>query len=624
MADGGRHHALRYSAFISYSHHDTVFARRLQRQLETYRLPRRVSGIGNVPFEGRRQLRPVFRDREELAAAPDVDEALREAIGQASFLIVVCSANAAGSAWVAREVALFEALHGAHAILAAVAPGSSPEFINPVLHGAAACHESLQPLAADFRQEGDGARLALMKLVAVLAGVRLDDLVQRDAQRRIRAIGFVSLGAFAGMAVMTVMAAVAVSARHAAEHERARGETLIGYMLTDLRRGLKAVGRLDLLDTVNRGVAGYFGGQDLSRMNDTELKQRAKLLQAMGEDDSARGKLDQARVWFEQAKRTTEVRLSARPGDLERTFDDSQSEYWVGYIDWLTGHTKEAEEHFKSYAALVDRLVQAQPDNPRWLAERGYADSNLGMFLMRHALDLAHAEPLFMEALAALRSAAGRQEYDPDMQVQIADGYGWLGDLERLRRNYPRARDYRRRQSGVLDEVLGRDQRNAEARTKMVSVDLGLARIDLESGVYDTALRELADGRALAAGLAKEDPDDVSIRAKVRALDLFRIQAEVSRRPASRAGDTILDEIGDCTKERAVLKSNELAAFCTVIRARRLQQDGETASARAALSLTIVRSAIGDDALTQSWGLDLRTALKEAQGETVSPGEARK
>ena len=36
--------ARRFSAFVSYSHSDEAFARRLHRQLEAYRLPRRLLG----------------------------------------------------------------------------------------------------------------------------------------------------------------------------------------------------------------------------------------------------------------------------------------------------------------------------------------------------------------------------------------------------------------------------------------------------------------------------------------------------------------------------------------------------------------------------------------------------
>ncbi|MEO0320348.1 MAG: hypothetical protein AAF199_05580, partial [Pseudomonadota bacterium] len=59
-----------YRAFISYSHKDSAIAAWLTRKLETWRVPNHfTAGRGPLhPQDNRRPLRPIFRDREELAA----------------------------------------------------------------------------------------------------------------------------------------------------------------------------------------------------------------------------------------------------------------------------------------------------------------------------------------------------------------------------------------------------------------------------------------------------------------------------------------------------------------------------------------------------------------------------
>src|SRR5436190_17002737 len=96
----------RYSAFISYSSVDAKFAAWLHRELESYRLPRRLSQAG------RARLKPLFHDTWELNAHHDLPQALREAIAGSESLIVICSPAARRSEWVGREIELFRSLHG--------------------------------------------------------------------------------------------------------------------------------------------------------------------------------------------------------------------------------------------------------------------------------------------------------------------------------------------------------------------------------------------------------------------------------------------------------------------------------------------------------------------------------
>jgi hypothetical protein len=78
--------ALRYRAFLSYSHRDEVAARRLHRQLEAYRVPRGLQRDG----EGRAilppRLHPVFRDRDELASAARLSTVIEAALDQSEAL----------------------------------------------------------------------------------------------------------------------------------------------------------------------------------------------------------------------------------------------------------------------------------------------------------------------------------------------------------------------------------------------------------------------------------------------------------------------------------------------------------------------------------------------------------
>ena len=219
----------RYRAFISYSHADKRVADWLHRALETYRIPPKLVGtstrVGIVP----RRLTPIFRDRDELSATHDLGGALTAALEESMFLLVICSPASAKSRWVAEEILAFKRLHGEHRVLAVIAAGepghASDECFPPPLRFALGANGELtdeiaHPIAADLREGKDGRQLGKLKLVAGLTGLRLDDVVQREAQRRTRRLVVVASGSAAGMVLAGGLALYANVQRIEADKQR--------------------------------------------------------------------------------------------------------------------------------------------------------------------------------------------------------------------------------------------------------------------------------------------------------------------------------------------------------------------------------------------------------------------
>ena len=526
-------------------------------------------------------------------------------------MIVVCSPQTAGSEWVFREIQLFRSVHGGHAVLAALVEGTGPESLRAVL-GGPSVSPLVEPLAADFSRKGDGERLALLKLVAVLAGVRLDELVQRDAQRRIRNAMIAGSAAFCGMCVMGVLTFALLRAQASTVREQARSGALIEYMLTDIRTRLQGVGRLDLLDAVNQGALAYYASQTLSKLSNNALMQRAELLQAVGADNERRGKLDEASASFVEAKRTTDALLLAAPDDPKRILMAGRSEFYVGMINWRLGVMDEAEAHFRAYLHLAKRLVQVDPDNPDYLVEKGDASANLGMFFMRQSLDLDHAEPLFLETLADFRQAA-LQRNDTDVQMEIADAYGWLGDVERLRGNCEGAYMDRRKFQTTIAALPATDHANADVKTLLVANGLAMARIYLCRGDLDRALGELRARESEAERLAQMDQTDLAAQRQVRILRLFEAKVVMSRLPKSGPGSAVAaPTVGDCTLDGTMLHSEELQTFCRILDARSLLLRGDKAAANRELEGIDFSSVTRRGRLSERWGLDFKDEARQA------------
>lgn len=608
MADAAQPSPLRYSAFISYNSRDQKFAAWLHRELEAYRLPKHLARDVDAPTLRGNRLKPLFHDTWELNAAHDLPGALREAIAQSESLIVVCSPNSANAEWVGREIRLFRELHGDNNIRAALLEGVPETAFHPALltrsDGA-----PMEPLAADFRRGGATRKLAALKLVAALAGVQLDELVQRDGQRRTRQVLAGSVAAVAAIGAISVLSIIAITARQAEEVQRAKSAAVNEVMLTELSPALRRTGRTDVSSIVHQAVLDYY--RDQPDLPPAAQMQRARALHGRGSDEETRGDLDAAGVSYAQAWRITEGLLAKRPRDPERIFLHAQSEFYVGAVAWQKGEAQVARRRFEAYAELAGMLARRDPANLDWLMETAYAESNLGTLALRQAGDAAKAEGHFTRALRTLQTVSAAKPQDPDLKGDLADGYGWLADAQVLRGDLAGAAANREAQRRVLEEMLAADPSNVAARNVLLGNRLATGRLAAARGQFDTALSWFDRGRREAMAVVRNAPDNAEAATQVRAFELFRVRTllgePAGRRPSVQA---LNRELGTC-EGRSGASARELADICTVLRARILGAAGDRRGAERLLA-TVAPSPSGD-AYTRRWGVNLADEARLAR-----------
>ncbi|PZQ59942.1 MAG: hypothetical protein DI570_15280 [Phenylobacterium zucineum] len=567
----------RYRAFVSYSHRDQASGRRIHRWLERYAVPRRLVGRITARGETPKRVAPVFRDREELSAAHDLTSEIRHALANSGALIVVCSPNAKASQWVTREIELFRELHPERPVLAALIAGE-PEaaFPEALTHARSGL---VEPLAADFRREGDGPRLALLKLVAGVLGLGVDELIQRDAQRRLRNVMAVTGAAFAAVLAMALLTTLAVTSRVEAERQRAeadrqrevaerqtlevlrqsdevrrqrgvalaqeaeanlqraeaqrqRGEAedLVEFMLTDLRDRLKGVGRLDVLSAVNDRTLDYYAGQDVPRMPAESQMRYARILLAIGEDELAKGKADSARQKFQRAQQITSSVMSEMPSDPDRIWAQGQTEYWLGYASYHQVYLARGDAgaaaaaakakiatHWSRYTALARALTRSAPNNARYRAELAYAEGNLCTLALRERAGtaLGHCQASLIEMQAASR-LPGRS---PRVDADIVNRQAWLADAFAARGDWASARRERLEQERGLDRLLGADPRNADLTLSWIALQRGLAQVEANLRQPHVAEARIVAAQRVISELIEGDPHNASWRRRREALD---------------------------------------------------------------------------------------------------------
>jgi tetratricopeptide (TPR) repeat protein len=229
-----------------------------------------------------RRLTPIFRDQDELPASGSLGAQLQDALKNSMFLIVICSPASAKSKWVDEEIRQFKILHGCDRVLALIVDGepntppeaSEQECFAPALKFVVApdgelTKELSEPIAADMRLHADGKKLAKLKLISGLTGLRLDDLVQREAARRMRTLVQISLASFLAAVFAVGLAVYADAQRKLAEREAATAQAVSDFLVESFKSANSAqqnpneVSARSILDSGAKRLGTQLEGQPL-------------------------------------------------------------------------------------------------------------------------------------------------------------------------------------------------------------------------------------------------------------------------------------------------------------------------------------------------------------------------
>jgi tetratricopeptide (TPR) repeat protein len=381
-----------------------------------------------------------------------------------------------------------------------------------------------EPIAADLRPQGDGERLAKLKIVAGLTGLKLDDIVQREGQRRTRRLTILATAASILALLMTALTVLAISARNEAEHQRAEADGLVEYMLTDLRSKLEPVGRLEIMDSVGDRALKYYSGQDPGNMDADALGRRARALLLVGEVANLRGNLDTALATYRQAAATTSEQLRRDPQNGQRIFDHAQSVYWVGYVAWQRGDIPTARKYLTQYRDYAARLANLKTGKPEWAAELGHANVNLGVLeigegRMKQALDdFENAEKVWTTRVA---QATDKREYT----YLLAQALAWQADARRKLLQPREALANRTREMGLYKSLLASDPMDSKAKEGLSVALLSMARIQLDAGSPAKALEFGDASQSAIQALQKIDPSNTLWEEMAVKIANFRTEA---------------------------------------------------------------------------------------------------
>jgi tetratricopeptide (TPR) repeat protein len=518
--------ALKYRAFISYSHADTNWAKWLHRALEGFTIDKdlvgRETATGAIP----KALRPVFRDRDDFTAGHTLSDQTLAALDASHALIVICSSESAKSRYVNEEVRLFKSRHPERPVIPLIVGGkpgdAEQECFAPALKfkldaDGQITDEPVELLAADAREEGDGKSLALAKVVAGLLGVSSDDIfrrAQRERRRRqqrwIAGLSVVAL-MLAGLAVWAeINRREAVAQRQEAERNfevaKQGANSLVFDIAQALRdqQGMRTETVRRILGTaeqvIDKLVAKSNGNPGLLNIQVGMLDEIAKTYAVQG--DTAK--------WDEAAQKGLAIveRLAhADPADAQWQRNLFLSYHRIGDVRLAEGNLAEALKFYRDGLAIVDRLVKSDPSNALWQSDLALCYQDVGDVLQAQG-DLAGALKSYRDGLAIRERLAKAEPSSASLQSELSFSYDRIGDVLEAQGDLAGALKSYRDGLAVIERLTETDPGNAGWRRDLSVIHNEVGRMLQAQGKLDEALQSYKDGLTIIDALARSDSNN--------------------------------------------------------------------------------------------------------------------
>lgn len=514
-------HGYKYTAFLSYSHRDNAWARRIHRALERFRiddsLAKRATFIGPDPGS----LRPVFRDREEFSAGKSLDRQTREALEASAFLILLCSPSAAKSDYVNQEVLLFKKLGRGEriipVILDGIPDGGDDECFPPAMRYQVTKTGRLSKkkediIAADVRSSGDGWTLTVAKVVARMIGVGTDEVFaraerERRQSMRVRAIvGVLIAGLATGGAIFAYTS-------HSQRQTLAQIETLVSkYSVVSPAEGATTTSTEQLTDAITAIVTGAARDKRyasaLQSLKDGKVEQAEALLRQLAEETARRADTESKRA----AEAYRRLGAIAGLGDPKRAreayakalqFDpaDSDALYWHGWLSLLAGNLSVAE---KDLNRLLD--ISKQKGDSRGVFR---AQLRLGELVRdRGNLDAALKHQMAANEIAITRAEAKPDDAERERDLSIS--YEKLGDVFYATGDIGKALVYFRKGQEISKRLAENDRKNTHWQRDLAVLLERIGDVLVTQGKFDEALVSYRQSATIRSTLTEVAPGNES------------------------------------------------------------------------------------------------------------------
>jgi len=508
--------AIRYRAFMSYSHRDTAWAKWLHKALENYRIDKDLVGretpAGPVP----KTLRPIFRDREDFSGGSTLTAATVAALDASAAVLVLCSTVSASRPAVNEEVRLFRSRHPVRSVIPVIIDGSPPDNFPPALRyelgadGTITDHP-VTVLGPDLRDSGDGKSLGLAKVIAGVIGIGTDEVFRRAARARKRRNRF--WGALAGVFLVLALAASA-SAVYAWQQLK----TNQAFLNATLKRATEIVDeavkqaekynvpRTATLALLDKAESIFDDMAQYGRPTPELRYRKAWMLIQFARNYEILGDTGKQLARANEAHRLLAELASEKPDEITYQSDLAASYDEVGAVSVTQGNLMEAVKFFRDGLTIRERLAKADPSNSGWQHDLAVSYSKVGTVLATQG-NLTEAVESFRDDLTIRERLAKADPNNASWQRDLAISYGKVGGVLVAQGNLTEALKSFGDSLAIMERLAKADPNNAGWQRGLAISYSKVGDVLEAQGNLTEALKSHRDGLDIMERLAKADPN---------------------------------------------------------------------------------------------------------------------
>lgn len=512
----------KYRAFLSYSHKDTKWAKRLHKSLENFRIAKDLRGretsAGPIP----KSLRPIFRDREDFSAGHSLTDQTIAALNASSYLIVLCSENSAKSAYVNEEVRLFKASGRSEAIIPVIISGEPgneelecfvPSLKYVVDDEGNVSESPAEVIAADVREDRDGWELGFAKIVARLIGLSSDE-VYRRAERERRRKNRIRNAVIASLALLSVTATgVAFFAYQKMLESDERLDQAIEFAYRFVTRSTKLSETFGVPTSVSLGLLedAESGLNDLLSKGKDSVKlrrRRGAMLIEFADNYHTLGRYEESRLRLNEAERIFLGLTKKYPDDPLPQWQLSKVYSRKGKSLLAIGRYSNAEKEYDKALNLRRILTVNYPDNVAWQKELAITLMTMSGFTSS-SNDKKKLTSILLQNISYFEKHVSGGEDANSSARALAELYHSLARIYLEILSEEQALNYAKKSADLCSKFFLQNPDSSFWSYNLSQAKELIGEIYMKLGQHEEAEKPFKESKALLVKLVASDPSNV-------------------------------------------------------------------------------------------------------------------